>query len=176
MLRRQVLFVFVLWLFWGAVCHQQKQKAISSTEYRGLNRYELFPEETGIKARSLGARINEVTQFWTPERIKEAVSLDLVTMEGEPKHSEDQGRERIHRSATTDFVADAQYSTDPYQKVGRLFFTFEGSMFACSASSVGGSYIITAAHCLVRSNSNPPVRGSNYLFVPGRQLLIPQNA
>lgn len=57
------------------------------------------------------------------------------------------------------------YTTFPFRTVGKVFFTKPGvGNFVCSASSIGGDGVLTAAHCVHDSDSN--TYWTNWTFVP----------
>lgn len=57
------------------------------------------------------------------------------------------------------------YTNFPHQTVGKVFFTKPGiGNFVCSAASIGGDGVFTAAHCVHDSRSN--TFWTNWVFVP----------
>jgi protein-S-isoprenylcysteine O-methyltransferase Ste14 len=111
----------------------------------------------------------EVREYWTPERMREAVPLDgptapatsmppLATTSAQPPDQE------------TDPALDTAY---PQRLHGILFISFGSSNGACSATVVTSrnrSVILTAAHCVVQpavEGSSPALWATNVLFVPG---------
>jgi V8-like Glu-specific endopeptidase len=57
------------------------------------------------------------------------------------------------------------YTNFPHVTVGKVFFTKPGiGNFVCSASSIGGDGVFTAAHCVHDSSSN--TFWTNWVFVP----------
>ncbi|MCR1783014.1 hypothetical protein KVF89_10750 [Nocardioides carbamazepini] len=110
-----------------------------------------------------------VRAFWTPERMREAVPLDLDPA-GEPL------------PATTPRVtgapsARAPAAADPSPRsTGKLFFSQGASTYVCSAAAVNTperNLVVTAGHC-VNSGGVSTVLGcragtyfTNFLFVPG---------
>jgi len=65
----------------------------------------------------------------------------------------------------TRYEAFPSFTIYPYKTVGKVFFTEPGiGNFVCSASSIGGDGVITAAHCV--HDSATGTFWSNWVFVP----------
>ncbi|MCL8011764.1 peptidase [Streptomyces sp. AS02] len=139
---------------------------------------------TGVSSVSGGAQ-QQARDFWTPERMRAATPLDLVTVNGHV----DGGSAPAKGTATT--VAP----TSPAAKVGkaaadigllafpnsggqwtgggsvvstagRVFFTYQGRTASCSGNAVTSankSTVITAGHCVKLEGA----WHTNWVFVPG---------
>ncbi len=68
---------------------------------------------------------------------------------------------------TTYYVFSQFYGTTstiwPYTTIGKAFFSQAGSNYTCSASSLGGSAVLTAGHCVSNGSGT---WSSNFVFVP----------
>ncbi len=51
----------------------------------------------------------------------------------------------------------------PYSAIGKVFFTQNGVNYVCSGSSIGGSAVLTAGHCVSDGNGN---FNTNVAFIP----------
>ncbi len=58
---------------------------------------------------------------------------------------------------------NSNQSNLPYRAVGKVFFTMDGFNYVCSGSSIGGSAVLTAGHCVSDGNGNYV---TNWVFVP----------
>jgi hypothetical protein len=128
---------------------------------------------------------SNTADYWTPERMKNAVSGDIladkaltrgqakvgpadlqvspelgraVTIEGQKATS------TAAKSPTVDRKANA--SESPVPNIGKVFFTLAGVNYVCSGNSVTSanqSTVSTAGHCL---NEGPGAFATNFTFVP----------
>jgi hypothetical protein len=69
-------------------------------------------------------------------------------------------------SAQTTFQYQGTYRQYPASTIGRVFFTQNGSGFACSGSLIGYKYVVTAGHCVHSGNNSPTGWSSNFMFCP----------
>lgn len=64
------------------------------------------------------------------------------------------------------YVNPYSYSLFPFRAVGRVFFIWDGSAYACSASVIGEYAIWTAGHCVHPGNGDPNGWYTNWIFIP----------
>lgn len=88
----------------------------------------------------------EVLDFWTPERLKQAKPLPMPILD---IHGAPVPRNQSQKFATV--PVPEPYSNTPYKGIGRLFFYMGSGMASCTAGAIGGSVIITAGHCKFHS-------------------------
>jgi len=109
----------------------------------------------------------EILNFWTEERMKSAVPMDImvVDLNNETYAPEFEKQKYI---SFEDFNQGGTREcpnpgTHPYATVGKLFFNTGGGQSSCTATSVGGDVILTAGHCV--SNARGGFYG-NIMFCP----------
>ena len=133
------------------------------------------PSASGaVAGHELGQSPAEVRDYWTPERMRKAVPLDLPAAPGA------QGPGSVASGAPTPYAQSPDVETDPAldtaypQRLhGILFVSFgaqNGSCSATVATSRNRSVILTAGHCVAQpavEGSSPPLWATNLLFVPG---------
>lgn len=117
----------------------------------------------GVVTHTVGQDPAEVLDYWTPERMRDAVPLDSP----QPAAARaGQGGARA-AAAPTDFETSPAADTLYPQRVhGRLFYTIESVNSYCSATVVtapSGNVVLTAGHCLVQAGTP----ATNVAFVPG---------
>ncbi|MHC6219881.1 trypsin-like serine peptidase [Arthrobacter sp. MMS24-S77] len=133
---------------------------------------------------------SNTADYWTPERMKNAVSGDILAdkalTRGQAKVgpvdlqvSPEQVFPELGRSVTiegqkaTNTAAEtptvdrkANASESPVPNIGKVFFTLGGVNYVCSGNSVTSanqSTVSTAGHCL---NEGPGAFATNFTFVP----------
>ena len=133
------------------------------------------PSASGaVAGHELGQSPAEVRDYWTPERMRKAVPLDLPAAPGA------EGPGAVASGAPTPYAQSPDVETDPAldtaypQRLhGILFVSFgaqNGSCSATVATSRNRSVILTAGHCVAQpavEGSSPPLWATNLLFVPG---------
>ncbi|MGW0433992.1 trypsin-like serine peptidase [Micromonospora sp. NPDC003197] len=124
-----------------------------------------------------------VNDYWTSDRVKDAKPPNLPGPDGDSNGgaAEPPISVVVHPSigplGTVSPTANGTSSAgNPWsmaglsrRTVGRLYFTFDGRNYVCSASvvnSTSGSVVATAAHCLFDTGSKRQW-ARNVLFVPG---------
>lgn len=115
--------------------------------------------------------INEVTEYWTPERMNNATPLEVEWAPTATRQApQPDGPPTIVSSPVPPSTTHNRNNTinTPSKTVGKLFFVQSGVDSWCSASTVGsakGRLISTAGHCL---HSGPTGDWySNVVYVPG---------
>ena len=74
-----------------------------------------------------------------------------------------EGTSQVHTSYTVNQLASVQ-TVYPHKWIGRLSFTTPGGTSYCSATSISGNVMLTAAHCVYDSTNNRWY--SNWVFTP----------
>lgn len=132
----------------------------------------------GVVVHSTGvetaADAQQVRDFWTPERMREAVPLSgemtdtaLVKAKDKPSKPDRPGK------GEGDGVAGAPWTGggDVVRTNGVLFFLLDGTPYTCSASVVEAaneSTVVTAGHCLHNGQGDDPENYAEFVeFVPG---------
>jgi V8-like Glu-specific endopeptidase len=133
-------------------------------------------DEPRVRAAPVGQTEREVRRYWTPERIREAVPIELHRAEagGVPAESEvAPGRIPLTHAAVNRFEV-ANTNQFPARVHGKVFLTFPGSQggdFVCSATAVGsaaGNAVVTAGHCVFDAGPGFSNQwATNWMFVPG---------
>lgn len=139
---------------------------------------------TGVSSVSAGAQ-QQAREFWTPERMRGAAPLDLVTVNGHV----DGGSAPLKGTAATvapsdpvaavgKAVSDIGLLAFPnsggqwtgggavVSTAGRVFFTYQGRTASCSGNAVTSankSTVITAGHCVKLEGA----WHTDWVFVPG---------
>ncbi|WP_018800644.1 trypsin-like serine peptidase [Salinispora arenicola] len=117
---------------------------------------------------------NEVTEYWTAERMAGAVDLDFV----KPKGATEATSRVPESTGTAGSVApvrasigtsdDASIQLNESQTVGKVYFTDPaGNQYSCSASTVASGkrrLVMTAGHCVHQGRGGQWY--SNWQFVP----------
>jgi hypothetical protein len=123
--------------------------------------------------------------YWTPERMKNAVSGDVLANKALTRAQAQVGPADIHvppkqglpvtiegqkatNMAAQSPIVDrkANTSESPVPHVGKVFFTLGGVNYVCSGNSVTSanqSTVSTAGHCV---NEGPGAYATNFTFVP----------
>ncbi|MFE7647482.1 trypsin-like serine peptidase [Streptomyces phaeoluteigriseus] len=136
--------------------------------------------DAAVRSVSVDAQ-RHAQQFWTPERMKAATPLDLVTVADRVDRGSApaQGR-KITVDPTTPEAApvDAGVMAFPsgggqwtgggavLSTAGRVFFTYQGRTASCSGNAVTSankSTVITAGHCVKLEGA----WHTNWVFAPG---------
>ncbi|MGO4588635.1 trypsin-like serine peptidase [Paenarthrobacter sp. 2TAF44] len=138
-------------------------------------------DPSGVAVSSHVASDNGAADYWTPERMKNAKSGDILATK-----ALDRGRllnlgkaPVIEAPGVLKSVEGQQASTDskainlkvnqsetPVKHIGKIFFTLGGSNYVCSGNSVTAankSTVSTAGHCV---NEGPGAYATNFVFVP----------
>lgn len=138
-------------------------------------------DPSGVAVSSHVASDNGAADYWTPERMKNAKSGDILAIK-----ALDRGRllnlgkaPVIEAPGVLNSVEGQQASTDskainlkanqsetPVKHIGKIFFTLGGSNYVCSGNSVTAankSTVSTAGHCV---NEGPGAYATNFVFVP----------
>ncbi|WP_277209373.1 trypsin-like serine peptidase [Isoptericola croceus] len=106
-----------------------------------------------------------VEEYWTPDRMREAVPLDRSTTEGGSMLAPRTGGTEPSEPSVEEVAASTSPVADPTsypaRTVGKLFFTMGGTAHVASGVVVHRQGIMTAAHCLVMEHE-----AQNLCFVP----------
>ncbi len=132
----------------------------------------------GVAVNEVTASVETVLDYWTPERMREAVPLeqrvDLAAVDMSTVW-ESLGDVARGEARTVPGVSPRSFPTsgEPWSgggevvdTAGRVFFTFDGSPASCSGNVVTSenkSVVITAGHCVKYQGS----WHTNWIFVPG---------
>ena len=106
-----------------------------------------WAKPSAITSHAVAGNAAEVRDYWTPERMREAVPLDGRSgagLESEPLA----GSSAIPPDQEILAELDTTY---PYRIHGRLFLRFDGQPNSCSATvvtSFSRDLILTAGHCV----------------------------
>ncbi|MFG1669733.1 trypsin-like serine peptidase [Streptomyces sp. Y7] len=139
---------------------------------------------TSVSQVSAGAQ-QQARDFWTPERMREATPLDLVSVNGhfEGGSAPQKGRATTvaptapaaalgTKAAGVDLMAfpngGGQWTGGGavVNSAGRVFFSYQGRTASCSGNAVTSnnkSTVITAGHCVKLEGA----WHTNWVFVPG---------
>ncbi len=138
-------------------------------------------DSSGVAVSSHVASDNGAADYWTPERMKNAKSGDILAIKaldrgrllnlGKAPVTEAPGALKSveGQQAPTDSKAinlKANQSETPVKHIGKIFFTLGGSNYVCSGNSVTAankSTVSTAGHCV---NEGPGAYATNFVFVP----------
>ena len=138
-------------------------------------------DSSGVAVSSHVASDNGAADYWTPERMKNAKSGDILAIKaldrgrllnlGKAPVTEAPGALKSveGQQASTDSKAinlKANQSETPVKHIGKIFFTLGGSNYVCSGNSVTAankSTVSTAGHCV---NEGPGAYATNFVFVP----------
>ncbi|MGO4245711.1 serine protease [Paenarthrobacter sp. RAF54_2] len=138
-------------------------------------------DSSGGAVSSHVASDNGAADYWTPERMKNAKSGDILATKaldrgrllnlGKALVSEAPGALKSveGQRASTDSKAinlKANQSETPVKHIGKIFFTLGGANYVCSGNSVTAankSTVSTAGHCV---NEGPGAYATNFVFVP----------
>ncbi|YCH09934.1 trypsin-like serine peptidase [Arthrobacter sp. alpha11c] len=138
-------------------------------------------DSSGIAVSSHVASDNGAADYWTPERMKNAKSGDILAIKaldrgrllnlGKAPVTEAPGALKSveGQQASTDSKAinlKTNQSETPVKHIGKIFFTLGGSNYVCSGNSVTAankSTVSTAGHCV---NEGPGAYATNFVFVP----------
>ncbi|GAA4899797.1 V8-like Glu-specific endopeptidase [Stackebrandtia albiflava] len=117
----------------------------------------------------------DVAAYWTPERMREATPLDLLTVEpSEVSADVAKGAPEVVEATDSPVDTTAIPNTggewtgggDVVTTAGRVFFTMDGRNASCSGNAVtsdNGNTVLTAGHCVKYQGS----WHTNWVFVPG---------
>ena len=122
---------------------------------------------SAVTSHAIAGSAAEVRDYWTPQRMREAVPLDGPSGAG----LEQEPLARSSAIPPDQEIPAGLDTTYPYRIHGRLFLRFNGQPNSCSATvvtSFSRDLILTAGHCL----SEPKGRGqvnwaTDVLFAPG---------
>jgi hypothetical protein len=135
----------------------------------------------GVAVSSHAVSDNGAADYWTPERMKNAKSGDILANKaldrgrllnlGKAPVAEAPGALKSieGQQASTDSKAinlKTNQSETPVKHIGKVFFTLGGSNYVCSGNSVTAankSTVSTAGHCV---NEGPGAYATNFVFVP----------
>jgi V8-like Glu-specific endopeptidase len=126
------------------------------------------------------AKVQRIKQYWTPQRMRSATPMNLKASPGEVARTSPGTRAASTRGPSvtipptrgqssrptrtaTEIPDPTQY---PYRTQGKLFFTWKGGGYVCSATVVNTPtkrVIFSAGHCAVDQG----VWSKNVAFVPG---------
>lgn len=138
-------------------------------------------DSSGAAVSSHVASDNGAADYWTPERMKNAISGDILASKaldrgrllnlGKAPVTEAPGALNSieGQQASTDSKAinlKTNQSETPVRHIGKIFFTLGGSNYVCSGNSVTAankSTVSTAGHCV---NEGPGAYATNFVFVP----------
>jgi V8-like Glu-specific endopeptidase len=122
---------------------------------------------SAVTSQAVAGGAAEVRDYWTPERMRDAVPLDGPSGAGLE-------REPLARSSAIppDQEIPAELDTTyPYRIHGRLFVRFNGQPNSCSATvvtSFSRDLILTAGHCVNEPRGGGQVNwATDLLFAPG---------
>ena len=133
---------------------------------------------TGGAADSTGVdswvvpQTQQAGEYWTAERMKAALPGDSLVAGKVPSGASESvaaGRERTVPKQNARPVKPGATAQTPVAHIGKVFFTFGGSNYVCSAnaiSSANESTVATAGHCL---NEGPGTFATRFTFVPAYQ-------
>ncbi|CAM3538349.1 serine protease [Kibdelosporangium persicum] len=124
------------------------------------------PSAVSHQAANTPEAVAAVLAFWTPERMRQAVPMEIVV-------ANLPAGQQIPQTWPTPSTAQAPAnhggpwtgSGEVVKTTGRVFFTFEGKEASCSGSAVTSankSVVITAGHCVRMKGTWHP----DWLFVP----------
>ena len=125
-----------------------------------------------VLVRESDQTADEVTAFWTPERLQAAEALLAAVPESDLRAAGADERVLEKRISAPLFTssrivpqtADTAY---PYSTVGRLTFTIPGQGTAsCSAAVINRRLVLTAGHCVHRGSEDTLGFYSNFMFTP----------
>lgn len=138
-------------------------------------------DTSGAAVSSHAASDAGAADYWTPERMKNAKSGDILAAKalergkllnlGKAPVTEAPGAiSSIEgQQAATDSKAinlKVNQSETPVKHIGKIFFTLGGANYVCSGNSVTAankSTVSTAGHCV---NEGPGAYATNFVFVP----------
>ena len=110
----------------------------------------------------------DVLAFWTPERMRSATPLDLITVDKAPGTSIDVTKgipQTVEPQSATSGGAPWTGGGKVVATSGRVFFTFTGRTASCSGNVVTSgnkSVVVTAGHCVKYQGS----WHTDWVFVP----------
>jgi V8-like Glu-specific endopeptidase len=121
-------------------------------------------------AAATAADQQRVAQFWTPERMRSAKPMDVITLDAGTRLAEvKRGVPAAVAPTPTSLPNGGSAWTGGgavTRTVGRVFFTFTGRTASCSGTAVTSankSVVMTAGHCVKLQGS----WHTNWAFVPG---------
>jgi hypothetical protein len=97
----------------------------------------------------------EVLEYWTPERMRNAIPIDFSTTKSSSKMN------------ITEYVPANEYTQLPYKAIGKIYFTRAGMNYVCSGVSNGNCTVITAGHCVSDGQGH---YHQNWIFKPGNDF------
>ncbi|MFC4071806.1 trypsin-like serine peptidase [Actinoplanes subglobosus] len=107
------------------------------------------PGNISIDALANSRSLDDIERYWTPERMAEAVDLDIET--GERPAGGPRRPDGVSGSVEPVAARNGIRSVDQSQAVGKVYMTTPSGPAACSASAVNsptGRLVITAGHCV----------------------------
>jgi V8-like Glu-specific endopeptidase len=132
----------------------------------------VLAEENNVRQRSISSQeMEDSSNYWTPEKMRNAISLDLfddngkiLQIAGATVPSENSPSSKRANSEGT--VSD--YNIVPHNRVGKIFFSRGELNFVCSGSIVHNNVILTAAHCVYgQPGTEDAGFSTNLVFAPG---------
>ena len=141
------------------------------------------PDERGASAEAR-QRHQETIEFWTVERVRQAVPRDFVLdpVTGRGQGPEDRARggkgapggggDSGDGGGTTTAVTGASWESGgvPAEATGKVLFRMDGSYYVCSATAledgVKGTTVVTAAHCVYDNDAGAKTFADMWMFVP----------
>jgi V8-like Glu-specific endopeptidase len=129
------------------------------------------PSAPSVHAAAVTASDHQrVAQFWTPQRMRSATPMDLISLDSSNRLG------RVMRGTPATVAATPASLPNGgsawtggggvTRSVGRVFFTFSGRTASCSGTAVTSankSAVMTAGHCVKLQGS----WHTNWAFVPG---------
>ncbi|WP_197322069.1 serine protease [Saccharomonospora sp. NB11] len=158
--------------------------ALATPAFAEVQRESMAPDDVAVNEMATTA--DEVVAYWTPERMREAVPMDLLladaadvaagaTADVSPEAVAERVAEVARGEArTVPGVAPTAFPNaggpwdgggEVVQTAGRVFFNFDGNASSCSGNAVTSgnkSVVITAGHCVKYQGS----WHTDWIFVP----------
>jgi V8-like Glu-specific endopeptidase len=105
-----------------------------------------FPKETGFNSLESSVTITERNRQVTSTQLPALVRSVLGIADG--KEASGSGGHPFSTQGAGDESGGKATSAFPWSATGKLFMKFESGTFVCTASVVGKSVVVTAAHCV----------------------------
>jgi Trypsin-like peptidase domain len=137
------------------------------------------PADAGVVGKHVGQNPGEVRDYWTPERMANAVPVH-PERGGPPPQSRARGAKGGGGSGggtTTTWTSSAvNLSTEPLARTnGKVFFTKGGTNYVCSGTAIDSASDVvawTAGHCVNDGNGE---FATNWMFVVGYRTATQQS-
>ncbi|MFI9485569.1 trypsin-like serine peptidase [Promicromonospora sp. NPDC052451] len=136
-------------------------------------------ESTAVAVHSAATTLSaqdRVTDYWTPQRMRDAVPADVLVAGKDKASAGDPvaaGRPTVVPQAAAKPAPSAAFVGGYYSgggkvvdTTGKVFFTLGGVNYVCSGSAVSSGnkdVVLTAGHCV---NEGPGAFATNWAFVP----------